>query len=67
MFGYDAGTYNDAHEGRLSQCLADILGGSQIAGAMAGAKPIDAFLTQPERTIPPEREVPARGVWSCPT
>ena len=32
-----------------------------------GAKPIDAFLTQPERTIPPEREAPARGMWSCPT
>ena len=32
-----------------------------IQSAMAGVKRIDAFLTQPERTIPPEREVPARG------
>ena len=32
-----------------------------IQSAMAGVKRIDAFLAQPERTIPPEREAPARG------
>ena len=32
-----------------------------IQSAMAGVKRIDAFLAQPERTIPPERERPARG------
>ena len=32
-----------------------------IQSAMAGVKHIDAFLAQPERTIPPEREAPARG------
>jgi len=32
-----------------------------IQSAMAGVKRIDAFLAQPERAIPPEREAPARG------
>ena len=32
-----------------------------IQSAMAGVKRIDAFLAQPERTIPPEWERPARG------
>ena len=32
-----------------------------IQSAMAGVKRIDAFLNQPERTIPPERKAPARG------
>ena len=32
-----------------------------IQSAMAGVKRIDAFLTQPERTIPEERESAARG------
>ena len=32
-----------------------------IQSAMAGVKRIDAFLDQPERTIPPERETAARG------
>ena len=32
-----------------------------IQSAMAGVKRIDAFLAQPERTVPPEREAPARG------
>jgi len=32
-----------------------------IQSAMAGVKRIDAFLAQPERTIPKERETPARG------
>ena len=32
-----------------------------IQSAMAGVKRIDAFLAQPERTIPPEWEAPARG------
>ena len=32
-----------------------------LQSAMAGVKRIDAFLAQPERTIPPEREAPARG------
>ncbi len=32
-----------------------------IQSAMAGVKRIDAFLDQPERTIPPERKAPARG------
>lgn len=32
-----------------------------IQAAMAGVKLIDAFLAQPERAIPPEREAPARG------
>ena len=32
-----------------------------IQSAMAGVKRIDAFLAQPERAIPPERETAARG------
>ena len=32
-----------------------------IQSAMAGVKRIDAFLAQPERAIPPDREAPARG------
>ncbi len=32
-----------------------------IQSAMAGVKRIDAFLAQPERAIPPERETPDRG------
>ena len=32
-----------------------------IQSAMAGVKRIDAFLAQPERTVPPERETPAHG------
>ena len=32
-----------------------------IQSAMAGVKRIDAFLAQPERTIPPERATAARG------
>ena len=32
-----------------------------IQSAMAGVERIDAFLAQPERTIPPERETPAHG------
>lgn len=32
-----------------------------IQSAMAGVRRIDAFLDQPERTLPPERETPARG------
>ena len=32
-----------------------------IQSAMAGVKRIDAFLNQPEQTIPPERKAPARG------
>lgn len=32
-----------------------------IQSAMAGVRRIDAFLAQPERTIPAERETPARG------
>jgi ATP-binding cassette subfamily B multidrug efflux pump len=32
-----------------------------IQSAMAGVKRIDAFLAQPERTIPEERESAARG------
>ena len=32
-----------------------------IQSAMAGVKRIDAFLDQPERTIPKERETSARG------
>ena len=32
-----------------------------IQSAMAGVERIDAFLAQPERTVPPERETPAHG------
>ena len=32
-----------------------------IQSAMAGVKRIDAFLAQPERAVPPERETAARG------
>ncbi len=32
-----------------------------IQSAMAGVKRINAFLAQPERTVPPERETPAHG------
>ena len=32
-----------------------------IQSAMAGVKRIDAFLAQPERTVPEEREIAARG------
>ncbi len=64
LFGMSAGT-SVAMIGYISRIFTPIenLGMEiqTVQSAMAGVKRIDAFLAQPERVIPPERESAARG------
>ena len=64
LFGMSVGT-SVAVIGYISRIFSPIesLGMEiqTIQSAMAGVKRIDAFLAQPERAVPPERETAARG------